>query len=117
MPAVTPAAETILGYVCFTPSLIRLGARVKSKDVFTQFSKVLKVPWICRLTEHDLRQLLCTQPTKDSDQIPFFPRNTLTLAPRNNLARYTKKNASLATLMSSNLQILRMKILAKLCEV
>ena len=34
-------------------------------------------------------QLLCPQPTKESDQTAFFLRNALTLVPRNNLARYT----------------------------
>ena len=33
-------------------------------------------------------QLLCPQPTKESDQTAFFLRNALTLVPRNNLARY-----------------------------
>jgi hypothetical protein len=37
-----------------------------------------------------LPQLLCSQPTRESDQIPFFPRNALTLVPRNNLARYNR---------------------------
>ena len=34
-------------------------------------------------------QLLCPQPTKESDQTAFFLRNALTLVPRNNLARYS----------------------------
>ena len=37
---------------------------------------------------HDFRRLLCPQPTKQRDQIPLFLRNTLTLAPRDNAARY-----------------------------
>jgi hypothetical protein len=32
---------------------------------------------------------ICPQPTKQRDQIPLFLRNTLTLAPRNDVARYT----------------------------
>jgi len=38
-----------------------------------------------------LPALICPQPTKQRDQIPLFLRNTLTLAPRSNLARYNKQ--------------------------
>ena len=50
-------------------------------------------------------QLLCPQPTKESDQTAFFLRNALTLVPRNNLARYNREkllqiNANTAQLQS-----------------
>jgi TnpA family transposase len=45
-----------------------------------------------------LPALICPQPTKQRDQIPLFLRNTLTPAPRKNVARYsTARAADLST--------------------
>ena len=52
-------------------------------------------------------QLLCPQPTKESDQTAFFLRNALTLVPRNNLARYSPSEVDpfrFATLLSDGSQ-------------